>query len=275
MEFDEKNKIQNNEKNYSIENLKIARHFSESIIKEMKDLILSITIFGSNATRTSKKTSDIDLLIILNNTSIIVSDELRTAYKIISNKLNYKLANGKIHLTTLNFTNYWDMVRIGDPIIINILRYGYPIYDKNIIEPFKYLLEIGKIKPSLEALNNYTIRAQSLIENVNKHYEFSIMDLYYSIIDICHATLMTKKITPPSPKNMPKLFNENFKEEKFKKISKLIKKLYDIVKKIEHKKNIKINGKLIDELKLEVENTIIFLSKHNNKYLSKKDIFWI
>ncbi len=273
MDFKQTKKINKNEKEYHIENLRIVREFSKQLITEFKSLVKSIVIFGSNTQNTLNKNSDIDVMIILDNVSVFVTDELREAYKIIINKISSEMPQ-KLHIMTVNFSDFWDMSRKGDPVLVNILRYGLPIYDTNLVEPMQYLLEIGKIKPSLETINNYTARSHTLLEETDKHLKEAILDLYYSIIDITHATLMINGKMPPSPKEMPKIFKQTFKKTTLEKHSKTIEEFYKIAKAIEHnetKTNIK--GKTYDELKKKAENLIKTLTTHNKKEISKKTQF--
>ena len=264
-----------NHNNYHFENIKLTRDFSKEILEEMGDLIRCIVLFGSNAKNTQTKDSDIDVLVVLNNVSVFVTNELRSAYSIITQKLNQKIGKGKFHIMSINITDFWDMTRIGDPIIINILRYGLPIYDCDIIEPMQHLLEIGKIRPTIESINRYSSRAKTLLNETKKHLEIAVMDLYYATTDIVHSTLMQKKITPPSPSEMPEIFKKTFKTKKMKDLSATIDKVYKISKEIEHKTlDAKIDGKLYDELKKEVSFLIDELDKYNKIELRKKDLFY-
>jgi len=272
MDFQQKKKVRNQEHNYHIENLRIARNFSKEILLEMKELVRSIVLFGSNTHDTLNKDSDIDIMIVLDNVSVFVSEELREAYRIITSNLCNKHSN-KIHLMSVNLSDLWDMARKGDPVLINILRYGMPIFDRDLIEPLQYLLEIGKIRPTREAVFNYVSRAKTLHEETEKHLEISVLDMYYSVVDIVHASLMCKKIMPPSPKDMPSIFKKEFKEKKYEKIVKDIELFYKVAKDIEHKTGEKITGKKYDELRKKSESILIELEKFIKIEISKKDTF--
>ncbi len=272
MDFQQKKKISSKEQNYHIENLRIARNFSKEMIFEMKELVRSIVLFGSNTCDTLKKDSDIDILIVLDNVSVFVSDELREAYKIITSNLINKYSN-KIHLMSLNLSDLWDMARKGDPILINILRTGMPIFDRDLIEPLQYLLEIGKIRPTKEAVYNYVSRAKTLHFETQSHLEIAVLDMYYSIVDIVHASLMCKEIMPPSPKEMPQIFKANFKDKKYEKISIDIKFFYDFAKDIEHKKKEKITGKIYDDCLKKSENILNLLEIFIKSELENKNDF--
>ena len=273
MEFEQKKrKATDNEENYHIENLRVVREFSKKLISEMNSLVKGIVLFGSNTKNTLKKDSDIDLMIVLDNVSVFVTDELREAYRVIVNNL---IANSskKLHVMTVNFSDLWDMARKADPVLVNILRTGVPIYDTNLIDPLQYLLEIGKIRPSLETVNNYRSRSKTLLEDTQKHLEDAILDLYYAVIDIVHATLMTAGKMPPSPKEMPELFKRTFKGKELEKHSKFISEVYRLSKDLEKGNNKKINGKFYDEFKTKCETLIADLDQHTKEEVKKKDIF--
>jgi len=272
MEFEQKNKRNLNEKNYHFENLKISRDFSKQLLLEMKDLVRSIVLFGSNSQNTAKKDSDIDIMIVLDNVSVFVTPELREAYTLITNNLSKKL-NNKLHIMTINLTDLWDMARKGDPVLINILRTGLPLFDRDLIEPLAYLLEIGKIKPSRETVYNYMQRSETLFNETNHHLEEAILDLYYSVVDMIHSTLIIQKIMPISPKEMPENFKKVFENNpKLLKNSLIIEEIYEVAKKIEHKE-IDLTGNLYDKLKKKSSKLITELKKFNLEEMKKKDIF--
>jgi len=272
MDFEQKKKVANNENNYHIENLKIVREFSKSLILEMKSLVKAIILFGSNANDTQNKNSDIDIMIVLDNVDVYVSEELRGAYHTIVNSLVNK-SGGKLHIMTTNFSDYWDLLRKGDPVVTNILRTGVAIYDTGIIEPMQYLLEIGKIRPTRESVNNYMARSETLLVETEKHIQNAILDLYYSSVDIIHAVLMLQKIMPPSPKDMPQIFKKEFKgNKKISKYSKVIDEIYKIAKKVEHGKFSKFSGAEYDILREKVEDMILNLKDYIKEELKTKDL---
>lgn len=273
MEFEQKKRRNPNDEKYHIENLRIAREFSKELILEMKDLVKSIVLFGSNLNDTLNKDSDIDLMIVLDNVSVYVTPELREAYRIITSNLNTTVGKDKLHIMTVNFSDLWDMARKGDPVLINILRHGLPLFDRNIVEPMQYLLEVGKIKPTKESIYNYVARSTTLLDETKKHLEESLLDLYYCVIDITHATLMSQKITPPSPKEMPEIYSKTFKGKTIGKYSKDIKEFYTMAKDIEYKRSKNINGEYYDKMKEKASNLVMELKTFIDEEMKKESSF--
>lgn len=271
MDFPQKKRLNNNENRYHIENLKIAREFSKGLLKELGELIRSIVLFGSNSTNAKVlKTSDVDIMIVLDNVSVFVTPELREAYRVITSSLVNNISD-KLHVMTVNLSDLWDMARKGDPVLINILRYGTPLFDRDLVEPMQYLLEIGKIRPTKEAVYNYSSRAETLLQDTDKHMQDAVLDLYYSVIDIVHSTLMCKKITPPSPREMQEIFRETFKGSKLEKYSEIIDEFYSINKDIEHNSKIKISGSEYDKLKKKAEKLFLALKDYVKSNVDKLD----
>ena len=58
----------------------------------------------------------------------------------------------KLHITTLKFTSFWEYIRAGDPVGVNILREGMALIDSGFFEPMQQLLIQGKMRPSPEAV---------------------------------------------------------------------------------------------------------------------------
>ncbi|MCA9495338.1 MAG: nucleotidyltransferase domain-containing protein [Nanoarchaeota archaeon] len=273
MDFTQKKRLSSNQEKYHIENLKIARDFSRELILEMKNLVKSIILFGSNTQNTLKKDSDIDIMVVLDNISVFVSPELKEAYRVISQKL-VENNSSRLHIMTVNFSDLWDMARKGDPVLINVLRFGTPIFDRDIIEPLQYLLEIGKIKPTRETAYNYMARSQTLLDETKKHIHEAVLDLYYAIIDMVHSTLIIEKVEPKSPKEMPTVFEKTFKNNKqISKFSSEIKEFYKLAKDLEYGKVSDIKGSEYEKLEKKARNIITTLKTYNDKKLNNSDIF--
>src|SRR3990167_1526954 len=103
----------------------------------------------------------IDIIIFVDDATIQWDDELIAWYreelqKIVANNKN----RDKLHINTVTLTVFWDEFKSGEPVAINIVRYGKALIDfGGFFEPLKILLAKGKIKPSAEAVYNALRRA--------------------------------------------------------------------------------------------------------------------
>ena len=118
--------------------------------------------------------------------------------------------------------------------------------------PWKLLLEMGRIKPSPEAIDTFVASGDKMMERVRfKLREIIEADIYWSTLTPSQAALMMYGVAPPTPKE-----TINIMEEIFVKKEKLLEKRYiDILteirryyKDLEHDKIKTLTGKDIDKL---------------------------
>jgi predicted nucleotidyltransferase len=100
---------------------RIAEDFATRIYQKFSKMLKSIILFGSQTKHTSTSTSDIDIIIIVDDASIKFDQELTAWYreelgKIVANN-PYKR---ELHINTVRLSSWWlDLIR-GDPVVINI-----------------------------------------------------------------------------------------------------------------------------------------------------------
>jgi uncharacterized protein (UPF0332 family) len=138
----------------------------------------------------------------------------------------------------------------GDPIVINIIRYGDPLIDfGGFFIPLKVLLQDGKIKPTPEAIYSLIQRAPEHMARVNISLLSAIDGLYWAMVDSAHAALISAKVTPPSPEHIGDILKEYFVSKGVlkQKYADYFKDIYSIAKEIMHGSRNKISGKEIDE----------------------------
>jgi predicted nucleotidyltransferase len=239
--------------NYSATNIDLAYKFSKEIHEELGDLVKGIILFGS-AARKNQDVNDIDILLIIDDVSIRLVPELVQTYRIIVEKTVQKISN-KLHVTSMKFTSFWEYIRAGDPIAINIIRDGYALYDTGFFEPIQILLMQGRIKPSQEALWSYFNRGQQFLASSQKRILDAILDLYWGAMDVAHSALMNINQVPVSPEEVPDMMEDKLVKTKLisKKIPWTLRKLYSYNKKISHGKIKNISGAEYDALLKETK----------------------
>lgn len=258
MEFKIEKKIHHNVNKYIRKDIDIAYALTKKLHIELKDLLKAVVLFGSTAR--NEKTiyeKDIDILIIINDMNIKLSAEVVEAYRIIVEKLVIRTST-RIHVTTLKFTNFWDYIRAGDPIGINMLRDGVPLYDTGFFEALQLLLKGGRIRPTQESIWAYFARAPSTINNSKWHLLQATLDLYWAVIDSAHAALMSFGEIPPTPAHVADLLDGKLVKKKLleKKYVETMKRFYRISKNIMHKQTREINGKEYDGLLKEAQDFV-------------------
>ncbi len=212
---------------------KIAMEFATELVKKFKGFVKTVVLVGSVAKELAKKTSDIDLVVIVDNVSTKVDKAFLTFYRMELAKMLAKHPHrDKLHITTLTLSSVWESLRDGEPAMINFLRAGIPLIDElNFFEPMQFLLRWGKIRPSEEAIQNAIARAPYHLKQA-KFKLFSIVeDLYWAMVDSAHAILMHYKYTPPSPEDIPKYLRKLMNKNK-RVVSEDDIKLYNRVRRL-------------------------------------------
>ncbi|MFT4311758.1 MAG: nucleotidyltransferase domain-containing protein [Candidatus Woesearchaeota archaeon] len=237
MDFKIEKKVQPSQKDkYHEQVLTTAYSFAKEAYGEFKEFTKAIVLFGSASRKTNDEQSDIDILIILDDTQIVLSKEVMETYKIICARLIQKISP-QIHVTTLKYSTFFDYARQGDPIAINILRDGVALVDTGVFDPLQVLLYTGKIRPTEESIWNYYHRATRTLHNSRWHLHRAIEDLYWAVTDAAHAALMKAGVMPPTPEHISTLVHKHLVSKKILTTEhvKTIELFYTLHKKMEHK----------------------------------------
>jgi len=256
---------------YNEVDLDLTKKLSEKLKSELKDLLKAVVLFGSAARGTNKQSSDIDVLLVLNDLSIVLSKEVIVSLRVLIEN-NAATISNNFHITTMPLSQFWDYVRNGDPIIVNILREGVSVYDEGFFGPLQALLDSGKIHPSKEAVWSYYFRAPKTIKKAESRFLDIIVDLYWAVMDAAHASLMHIDVVPGAPHHVARLLEEHFLRKRLieKKYVDTLNKFYKLAKDVGHHQLVRISGKEIDKLIVEADDFVKkmrFLINHDPKKL--------
>lgn len=243
MEFKIRPRANPNIVNYPTEDFRVAREFASIIHKEFGDFLKAVVIFGSSARQKSVIRSDIDILVVVDDLSLRMTNDVTEAYKIIIEKTIAKVST-KLHITSMTLSSFWEYVRNGDPVAINILRDGVPLVDFGLIGPLQALLRQGRIRPTHESMWTYFARAPKTLTNSRWHLLQATLDLYWAVIDAAHAALMKHGEIPPSPEHVADMLDEKLASRHLleKKYVTTMAKFYDLMKGITHREIKEITG---------------------------------
>ena len=236
----------------------LAKRFSKDIRKELGDFLKAVVLFGSSTKKTQVvHEKDIDILLVIDDLTKILNKEVVAAYRIIVDNVAAKISK-RFHVNTIKLTHFWEYIRHGDPIIVNMLRDGIPLYDAGFFEPMQGLLHQGKIRPTKESVWTYYSRAPLTISNAKWHMLQATLDLYWAVIDAAHAMLMHHGEVPPSPGHVADLLDRTLVKEKKleRKYATIMREFYDLSKKIVHRDIQSIGGTDFDQYLLKAQDFI-------------------
>lgn len=230
----------------------IAMDFATKVYSKFDKIIKSIVLFGSSSKGLAADTSDIDLVIIIDDCSVQWDDELTAWYREELGKIVKQNPYRKtLHLNTTRLSTWWaEMIR-GEPLIINIIRYGEPLIDfGGFFTPLKVLLSQGKIRSTPESIYITLGRAPNHLARSKAAVLNAIEGLYWGFVDSAHSALMAAKIVPPSPEHIPDMLKEEFvyKKKLKKEYVAWFEDIYHLAHRIFRNEEVDIKGKDIDVL---------------------------
>lgn len=238
--------------------LKVAELHKNMAVKKFEKYVVSYIAVGS-LFRGDAAPNDIDVAIVIDDTDVkkMSRFELRDKLRAIIINMGYEASQitgvkAQFHIQTYILTDFWENVKDANPVIFTMLRDGVPLYDRGVFMPWKLLLQMGRIKPSPEAIDMNMEVGDKLIDRT-KQKLLSVVgeDLFYAVMNPTQAALMLYGIPPPTPKEAVKLMEEIYvKKEKLleKKYVDILEKIRKTFKDIEHGELKEVSGKDIDKL---------------------------
>ncbi|MBS3079286.1 nucleotidyltransferase domain-containing protein [Candidatus Pacearchaeota archaeon] len=232
--------------------------FAEKAYRKFDKLLKSVILFGSTAKGTNTAESDIDIILIVDDAMIKFDEALVLWYREELGKIIQSSPYKKeLHINTIRLTTWWNDLLKGDPVVLNVIRYGEPIIDfGGFFDPLKILLEDGKIKPTPESMYTMLNRVPMHIVKSKLAEMSAIEGCYWAMVESAQSLLMAINITPPSPEHIPVMLREHFVDKNLLKNYYVnnFKDVYDLHRQIIHGEIKDIDGKIIDEMQSKAED---------------------
>ena len=243
----------------------IALDFASKVHKRFDRIVKSSILFGSQAKNTAGPNSDIDIILIIDDASLDWDLELIAWYREELGKLIKAQDYPRdLHINTIKLTTWWQDLVHGDPVVINVLRYGEALIDSGgFFNPLKSLLLQGRIRSTPEAVYNALQRAPSHLIRSKLSILNSIEGVYWTMIDSAQAALITAGKLPPSPEHIPQMLKETFVDSGLLKIDKVrqLREIYVLHKGIIHREVHEVKGEDIDKWQETARTFLYDMSK--------------
>src|SRR3989338_11564510 len=229
----------------------IASDFAQKVHEKFDKMVKASILFGSQTKGTSTALSDIDVIIIIDDAAINWDLELIAWYREELSKLIAQSGYAKqLHINTIKLTSWWQDLLYGEPVVMNILRYGEALIDYGgFFEPLKALLLEGKIRSTPEAIYASLQRAPAHLARSKASEIGAIEGVYWTMIDSAQSALMTAGKVPPSPEHVTGMLKETFVDTGLLSLNyvKSLRDLYQLHKAIVHGKVAEIKGIEVDQ----------------------------
>lgn len=238
--------------------IKIAEVHKTMVLKKFEKYIVSYVLGGSLVQGKATSQSDIDVFVIIDDTDVkkMTRVELRDKLRAIIVGMGAEAGQmtgiqNKINIQTYILTDFWDSVKDANPVIFTFLRDGVPFYDRGVFMPWKQLLQMGRIKPSPEAIDMFMSSGGQFMERINMKLRDIVMeDLFWALLTPSQAALMMYGIPPTTPKETPEAMrNLLVKKEKLIEGSyvKILESVLNIRKDFEHGTRRSVTGVEVDK----------------------------
>ncbi|MBW2964257.1 nucleotidyltransferase domain-containing protein [Candidatus Woesearchaeota archaeon] len=241
----------------------IVLRFSNEITKELGELVKSVVWFGSAVRRhfaEGKKSlrdealfgSDIDIMILFDDMVNVLTPEVITAYRIVTEKTAANVSK-RLHITTMPVTKFWDYCMKGDPIMINMLRDGNAMFDAGCFGMAKSMLSSRMIAPGEEVVWIYLGRGPMSVSNAHWNMKQAVIDLHWSVFDAAHSALLHYGIVPDTPEHLVPLVQHHLvgKGMIHKKYASLVAEFMNIGRMLMSGETSKVKGDSYDRYRKE------------------------
>lgn len=240
----------------------IAMDFATTIHQRFDSLIKATILFGSQAKHTATPSSDIDIIVIIDDASISWDLELTSWYREELGKLMKNTRYSRdLHINTIKLTTWWQDLMHGDPVVLNIVRSGEALIDiAGFFNPIKALLLQGRISSTPEAVYEALQRAPGHLARSRAAELGAIEGVYWAMVDSAQASLIMAGLLPPSPEHVADMLKETFVDKGLLKVDFVnwYRTVFGLHKDILHGKTSVIKGADID---LWQERAEIFIRK--------------
>ncbi len=190
-----------------------VKDYSAKLREKFGKYVKAVVVFGSFARGNYTVGSDIDVLVIIDDTESDkpIDQPLRDSLHNQMQELGTQI-DKEIHIQLHTLTEFWDYIRNGDALFFNYLRTGIPVYDGGFYKPMNRLLVSGAIKPSNEAIFKSIDGAKSYLTKVTDYMNWAIERMYRAATWSANAYLMASGMPPGEVPELAPVMRKYFVE---------------------------------------------------------------
>ena len=261
--------------------VKIAEVHKSMVLKKFEKYIVSYVLSGSVTQGKANKDSDVDVFVVIDDTDVkkMTRVELQDKLRAIIVGMGMEAGQmtgiqNKINIQVYILTSFWENVKDANPTIFTLLRHGVPFYDRGVFMPWKQLLEMGRIKPSPEAIDMFMQSGSQFMERIYMKIRDIVMeDLFWALLTPSQAALMMYGVPPPTPKEACAVMTDILvKKEKLlePEYVKTLEQVLKTRKDLEHGIRRKVTGKEMDEMVTKADKYLKRIDKLFKEIEDKK-----
>jgi len=105
--------------------LALANRFKDEVLKQYKDMVKAVVLFGSLTRGDFHEKSDIDMLVIIDDVMARLTPEMKDDLDDRLYDIAKKISESMTVQPAWMLSEFWDMARIGHPLLFTIVRDGW------------------------------------------------------------------------------------------------------------------------------------------------------
>jgi uncharacterized protein (UPF0332 family) len=141
-------------------------------------------------------------------------------------------------------TEFWDNLRVAEPVLISILRYGIPVYDVGVFMPAKCMVERGKVPTTKEAVDKKIYSAPKFVDYAVSRIKSAAHYLEQAVASAGNAALMMVGRLPVNKEEVADALDSIFVERGMleKEVTDKIREIVKFAKEVEYLKESEISN---------------------------------
>ncbi len=255
----------------------IVQTYTKALLKEFKKSLKAVVVYGSTAKGKHREDSDIDTFVIIDDTKLKtevpleVKDKIWGELRVLAEKIDD-------HITIQAFmflTEFWESIRNVEPLVMEVVRSGMPVFDTGVFMPAKRMLQRGKLPATKEAVDRRLRTAPQAAKYAKMRVKSAAHHMEQAMANAGQAPLMFIGRVAPAKEDVGKELREHFVKQGLldEKYADNADKIHQFAKKMEHEgmKSPKDLGaqvdkhlKMLDEFVEKMEE-LVFSLGHEKK----------
>ncbi len=220
------------------ERIEVVEKFAMELIKKFKKSIKTVAVYGSTTTGKFHEKSDIDVFIVIDDTefdyepSPALKDSIWRDILQIAEKVDKRITVQSY----MFLTEFWENLRMVEPVLLAILRNGMAVYDVGIFNAAKRMLERGLISLTREAIDKKITAAPDFVKVAYSKLKSPGHYIEQAMAYAGNAALMSFGEYPTNKELVPDMLEKVFAKKGLleMKYVKMARDIRNFAKELEH-----------------------------------------
>lgn len=248
-----KKKLEEFQKNRRLD---AAERFKDEALDRYQESIKSIVAVGSITRDKFESESDLDLLVFVDDTKEGLTkkkrNEIEKELKDMAESCGKTKSGSHIlHVQPpWTITEYWDMMRRGNPVAHSMTEDAVALYDTGFFEPLQRLYRMGKLPATKQSAERRMSKVPKRLKRAERMKMIIVgKDIYNAMTDALQSILVYMGDSPVPPKHLAEKAREKLVKNELidEKYIDWYEEVYSLYKDISDKNIEELSGEELDD----------------------------